>query len=670
MTSSKVAGQAGEPGPAAARARGDSPPSAAGDPAESPPSSREPTTRQPWHLDKGRRAGEMGYLPGLDGIRAVAVLGVLLYHGDLTWMRGGYLGVDVFFVLSGFLITTLIAEEYQRTGGINFKKFYLGRARRLLPALLLMLGVVGFVVAVFYRDSAAVFRADAIASLFYVTNWWYIFTDASYFEAIGRPPMLQHLWSLAVEEQFYLIWPLIALLLLRWRNRAGVFWVALIGSLLSTAWMAILAVTNGYPEEADPSRAYFGADSHVMGLLLGAALAMIWRPGRLPTRIAGGAKAIITAVGVLALVTILWFYWQVGEFSPFIYRGGFFVLSVTVCLLIAAATHPAVSLGAILGAQPMRYIGQRSYGLYLWHWPIFAITRPNLDIPLDGAANFVLRMALTFAVAELSYRFVEIPIRRGAIGNYLQRWREADPDERARMSRAVVSGAAVSIAALGIVGFGLATAPAADQQIPDDVAAAIGIDDGGPTSILVDEQAADDTAASPSPSPTFTGPAVLRSNRNGTVTAIGDSVLLGVAQYMQDTIDGAQIDAEVSRQADAVRARIEKLADKDFLAPNVVIHTGTNGIITEEDLRAILDLLSDRDRVVVVNTRVPERWAEPNNELIAAVVPDYPNAVIADWASASADHPEYFVSDGTHPQWPDGIQAFVAEIARALGLSA
>ena len=657
MTSSRVAGQPG----AAGSSRG-----------SRPARDAEPTTEQPWHLDKGRRAGEMGYLPGLDGIRAVAVLGVLLYHGDLTWMRGGYLGVDVFFVLSGFLITTLIAEEFQRTGRIDFKKFYLGRARRLLPALLLMLGVVGFVVAVFYRDSAAVFRADAIASLFYVTNWWYIFTDASYFEAIGRPPMLQHLWSLAVEEQFYLIWPAIALLLLRWRNRAGVFWVALIGSVLSTIWMAVLATMNGYPVENDPSRAYFGADSHIMGLLLGAALAMIWRPGRLPTRIASGAKVLITTIGVLALLTILWFYWQVGEFSPFIYRGGFFFLSVVVCLLIAAATHPAVKFGAVLGAQPMRYIGQRSYGLYLWHWPIFAITRPNLDIPLDGALNFGLRMGLTFAVAELSYRFVEIPIRRGAIGNYLKRWRTADTEERSRMSRAVVSGAAVSIAALGIVGFGLATAPAADQQIPDDVAAAIGIDDGGPSKILIDEPVADDTATtpSPSPSPTFTGPTVLARNQNGTVTAIGDSVLLGVAQYMQDTIDGAQIDAEVSRQADAVRARVEKLSDKGFLAPNVVIHTGTNGTITEEDLRAMLEALSDRDRVVVVNTRVPERWAEPNNELIAAVVPDYPNAVIADWASASADHPEYFVSDGVHPQWPDGIQAFVAVISQALGLTA
>ena len=199
------------------------------------------TDRQPWHLDRGRKAGEMGYLPGLDGVRALAVLGVLLYHGDLTWMQGGFLGVDVFFVLSGFLITTLITEEFERSGRINFGKFYLGRARRLLPALLLMLFVVGLVAAIFYRESAFAYRQDALASLLYVTNWWYIVADQSYFEAIGRPAFLQHLWSLAVEEQFYLIWPAIAFVLLKWRGRRAVFYVAIRLSKVQSGFQSTLS---------------------------------------------------------------------------------------------------------------------------------------------------------------------------------------------------------------------------------------------------------------------------------------------------------------------------------------------------------------------------------------------------------------------------------------------
>ena len=636
------------------------------------------TDRQPWHLDRGRRAGEMGYLPGLDGVRALAVMGVLLYHGDLTWMQGGFLGVDVFFVLSGFLITTLIVEEFNRSGRIDFKRFYLARARRLLPALLLMLVIVGMLAAFIYRDSAASFRADALASMFYVTNWWYIFSDTSYFEAIGRPPFLAHLWSLAVEEQFYLLWPAVVWLLLRWRGRGAVFYVALGGAVASTLWMAFLAITNGYPQEADPSRAYFGSDSHIMGLLLGAALAMVWRPGRLSTRLTAGAKAVITTIGVVALLTVIWFFWQVGEYSNFIYRGGFLVLSAVVCVLIAAASHPGAPFGRMLGAQPMRYIGQRSYGLYLYHWPIYVITRPELDIPLDGPALLGLRLGLTFLVAEISYRYVEIPIRRGAIGAFLARWREAEPDERAYLGRRVLASSGVAIAALGLMGAGLATAKPADQEIPADVAAAIGIDDGGPTEILIDDPSTSpSTGASMEPTADPGAPDApaeysvdgLLTNGNGALTAIGDSVMLGVADQLMSKIDGSKVDAEVSRQASGVLERVQKLSKKGLLAPTVVIHTGTNGVVTEDQLREMLDLLSDRDRVIVVNTNVPRPWRKPNNELIAAVVPEYPNAVIADWYSASVDNPEYFVSDGTHPQWPDGIKAFVREIMRAAGLN-
>jgi peptidoglycan/LPS O-acetylase OafA/YrhL len=637
------------------------------------------TDRQPWHLDRGRKAGEMGYLPGLDGIRALAVLGVLLYHGDLTWMQGGFLGVDVFFVLSGFLITTLIVEEYNRSGRIDFKRFYLARARRLLPALLLMLVVVGMLAAFIYRDSAASFRADAIASLFYVTNWWYIFSDTSYFEAIGRPPFLAHLWSLAVEEQFYLLWPAVVWLLLRWRGRGAVFYVAIAGALASTAWMAFLAITNGYPQEADPSRAYFGSDSHIMGLLLGAALAMVWRPGRLSTRLTVGAQAVITTIGIVALLTVIWFFWAVGEYSNFIYRGGFLVLSAVVCLLIAAASHPGAPFGRMLGAQPMRYIGQRSYGLYLYHWPIYVITRPDLDIPLDGPALLGLRLGLTFLVAELSYRYVEIPIRRGAIGAFMARWRGADPDERAYLGRRVLASSGVAIAALGLMGAGLATAKPADQEIPADVAAAIGIDDGGPTEILIDEPSVAPSpgatgAPEPEPDPSQAqqpeAPSAdgLPTNGNGAVTAIGDSVMLGVASQLMGKIDATKVDAEVSRQASGVLERVQRLSKKGLLAPTVVIHTGTNGVVTEDQLREMLDILSDRERVVVVNTNVPRPWRKPNNELIEAIVPEYPNAVIADWFSVSKDNPEYFVSDGTHPQWPSGIKAFVREVMRAVGM--
>lgn len=638
---------------------------------------------QPWLLDRGRRAGEMGYLPGLDGVRALAVIGVLLYHADLTWVSGGFLGVDVFFVLSGFLITTLILEEYDRSGGLAFARFYLGRARRLLPALILVLVVVAVAAAVVYRDVAAQVRADTVASVFYVNNWWYVLNEQSYFEFIGRPPLLKHLWSLAVEEQFYLIWPAVAFLVMRKAGRPGVRWVAIALAVLSTAWMVWLSMANGYPEYADPSRAYFGTDTHAMGLLIGAALATFWRPGRLPTSVPRGGVSILTGTGIAALLAVVWFFLFVGEFTAWMYRGGFLALALVVALLIALATHPAAPLGPWMGSQPWRYVGQRSYGLYLWHWPIFMVTRPGADVPLDGVPLLVVRLALTFVVAEASFRFVEMPIRRGAIDRWVTAWRTSTGAERRRRSRR--GGAVIGTAAAGIVALGLVLAavpsPTAAAGLAPDVAEAMGLADGGPTEVTLDDPATPGPAtgpataapdpratpgpsASPGPSEAATGaPAASR----GTISALGDSVMLGARSTLVDVIPGARVDAAVSRFPGAFVGRIKKLRAQDKLTDIVVLHAATNGVLPADMLREMLDLLSGYGRVVVVNASVPRSWEGPNNDAIAEVVPEYPNAVIADWNAASRGKPEYFVSDGVHLT-KAGAKAYATLIKKAAGV--
>ena len=615
----------------------------------------------------------MGYLPGLDGIRALAVIGVLLYHADLAWIPGGFLGVDVFFVLSGFLITSLILEEFDRSGRIDFAKFYLGRARRLLPPLVLLLAVVAVAAAFFFRDAAAQVRADTIASIFYVNNWWYILNESSYFEFIGRPPLLKHLWSLAVEEQFYLVWPAIAFLIVRRAGRRGVRIVAIALAVLSTAWMITLSVQNGFPEYADPSRAYFGTDSHSMGLLIGAALATAWRPGRLKADLTPGARALITGTGVVALLIVVWFFVFVGEFAPWLYRsGGFLVLSVVVAVLIAMATHPASPLGGWLGTQPWRYIGQRSYGLYLWHWPIFMVTRPQLDVPLDGLPLLTLRLALTFGLAELSFRFVEMPIRHGAIDRWVKAWRASRGAERTRRTRRGVAILASALAGVLFVGVALATAPApsAEEGLAPDVANALGIADGGPTEVSLDD---DD----PEPSPAASASAEAggggeaeptpAKNPNGNLSAIGDSVMLGARTVLKETIPGTKVDAAVSRFPGAFIGRLKKYVARDKLADVVVLHPGTNGVLPEDMMRDILDVVEDVPTVVVVNTNMPRSWRTPNNKVIDKVVPDYPNAVIADWYAASKDNPEYFVSDGIHLT-AKGARAYAKLIKSAAGL--
>lgn len=633
----------------------------------------------PWQLDRGPRAKEMGYLPGLDGVRALAVIGVLLYHADLSWIPGGFLGVDVFFVLSGFLITSLILEEFDRSGRVDFRKFYLGRARRLLPALILVLVVVSLAAALVYQDAARQLASDVVASIFYVNNWWYIAADQSYFEFIGRPPLLKHLWSLAVEEQFYLVWPAIAFLAMRRFARKGVFAVAATLAILSTIWMLQLAVANGFPDFADPSRAYFGTDSHSMGLLIGAAMATFWRPGRMRRSLPTGASVIITAIGIAALLAVIWFFVFVGEFTPWLYRGGFLGLALIVATLIAAASHPGVGLGKAMGTQPWRYIGQRSYGLYLWHWPVFMATRPGLDLPLDGVPLLILRLGLTVGIAELSFRFVEMPIRRGVIQRYAARIKAASGARRRRLrlvATAMISATVVSVVAVALL-LAATTRTAGETVVAADVAAAMGIASGGPTEVSLDDgsegPAVEPSAASSggtgttSPATAGATPPATPTRDTGTVSAIGDSVMLGARSVLKDVIPGTRVDAAVSRYPGAFIGKLKRYVAGNRLAPIVVLHPGTNGVLPESMMREMLDILVDSPRVVVVNTNMPRTWREPNNNVMADVVPEYPNAVLADWRAASLDKPEYFASDGIHLT-EKGAKAYANLIKQAAGL--
>ena len=620
----------------------------------------------PWQVD--RSPSTLGYLPGLDGIRALAVIGVLLYHGDVSWFRGGFLGVDVFFVLSGFLITSLILEEFDRSGRVNFAKFYLGRARRLLPALLLMLIIVGIAAAIFYRDAAYQFGTDALASIFYVNNWWYILGDQSYFAFTGRPPLLKHLWSLSVEEQFYLIWPAIAYLTVRTFGRRGVGVLAVVIAIASTAWMLILAFSNGFPEFADPSRAYFGTDSHIMGLLIGACLATWWRPRHTMVRPRWTGRLAVDGAGLASLLVIIAIFIFAGEFSPWLYRGGFLAIAIITAGLILAATVPGTGFGKALGSQPWRYIGQRSYGLYLWHWPVFMVTRPMLDLPIDGAPLLALRLALTFAITEASFRLIELPIRRGAIDRWVKRWRASTGEQRRDLTHQGVRIARWS--AIGVLVLAFALATAADDSVPEDVAVAIGIANGGPTSVsLDDEQPSGPDAAQPTPSlgggiTLPTAPAF----DPGPASAIGDSVMLGARGAVKEAIAGIRVDAAVARMPGAFVSRVRKLIRAKKLAPIIVVHPATNGYLPAATLRTILDMLRDRDRVVIVNADVPRVWQDQNNSVIAKIVPEYPNAVVADWYAASRDHPDYFVSDGFHLT-VKGARAYAEVIRNATGLA-
>jgi peptidoglycan/LPS O-acetylase OafA/YrhL len=509
----------------------------------------------------------------------------------------------------------------------------------LFPALIALLVVVAIACAFFYQDAARKTASDIVASAFYVNNWWYIVADQSYFDFIARPPLLKHLWSLAIEEQFYFVWPLVAYLLMRAWRRRGVLIASTALALASTGWMFYLAVQRGYPELADPSRVYFGTDSHAMGLLVGAALASVWRPGRVNASINRTTKDLLTASGVLALLGLLAFYIYVGEFTPWLYRGGFLLLALVVAGLIVAATHPGTIFGKILGTQPWRYIGQRSYGLYLWHWPIFAVTRPEIDTPLEGLPLLALRLILTFAIAELSYRYLEMPIRRGAIGRLTKQLKSTDPTRTLVHRKVWIQSIAVgSLAVIAFTWISVSLISSAQNSKPAaDVVAAVG----------TEKRVRIDGLVRPA------------------VTGIGDSVMLGARSTLKKFLPGLAVDAAVSRFPGGFLGPMRRYETKGTLSPVVVIHPGTNGTLTESMMRAILNIVATHPRVVVVNNNMPRSWRDSNNEAIWNVVPEYPNAVIANWRGASKDHPEYFVSDRIHLT-KKGAQAYAALIKQAI----
>lgn len=585
----------------------------------------ERTTRE--HPVVRAVSGRSTYLPGLDGLRALAVAAVLLYHADVPWARGGFLGVDVFFVISGYLISSQLWARWA-IGEVALRAFWAARARRLLPALLLLLLGASAAMLLAGRDQIGVFAGDVGAAATYTSNWWYVLHERSYFEATGRPPVLQHLWSLAVEEQFYLAWPLVVAGVLRFvpglrAQRHTLFAGSLALAVLSAAVMGVGSALTQTPQLGDPSRWYFGTDSHAMGLLLGAALAFRrggagFGPLTLPLR---PATPRATGVGVGALVVLGVLVAVVDQFEPALYRIGFAAVAVLACLAVAVAVRPG-PLQAALSNPVLRYLGRRSYGLYLWHWPVAAFTRPELDLPWTGLRVVLVRLTLTLVLAELSYRCVEEPVRRA--GWRALRSRPSWDGGLARLAAAqLVAGLTLSLAVGPHVE--LSAARPARTAAPSDA----GVQVRKPTPTLAPDQ------ASP--------------RRDLSMTVYGDSVALGADPALRDWLGTVDNHAREAEHSWTLLAQIVADAQAGRIRSDVVVlHTGDNGLIPQDQLRQALHALSAVPEVVVVTPKVPRAWEARAVESIVAVVPDYPNVQLADWRSYAAGHPEWFAADGIH----------------------
>ncbi|MBC1652034.1 acetyltransferase [Listeria welshimeri] len=591
------------------------------------------------------------YVPSIDGLRALAVIAVIAYHLNFSWAKGGFIGVDIFFVLSGYLITNILLTQWEKNQTLQLKQFWLRRFRRLIPAAYVMIVVVVIFSVLFHSEILNNLRGDAIASFFYVSNWWFIFHNVSYFDSFGMPSPLKNLWSLAIEEQFYLIWPVFLLVFLRWVKNPKLLLKIVIGlGLLSAIWMTILYVPG-----TDPSRVYYGTDTRLFDLLSGCALAFVWPFNRLSPNIPKRSKAALNIAGTISILFFFLITALVSEYQPFLYRGGLLFVAIMGVVMIATIAHPASYLSKIFSFKPLRWIGTRSYGIYLWHYPIITLTTPVLEIGQPSIWRSILQVAATFIIAELSFRYIETPIRKNGFINYFKSFK----DKNYFIWKNKPVGKCLGIAGLAAV---LITFSIGMTNIlPVDTSA-----EKQPTSIKTTtdkpKTTKTPTEKKPAQSDNKNKPAVQPPNIKQTL-AIGDSVMLDIEPYLREAVPHVTIDGLVGRQLKDAINTSSNYRKFNSSTSAVILELGTNGPFTDEQLNELLNQFN-KAHIYLVNTRVPRGWQEEVNNSIASA-DSRSNVTVVDWYSLSSGQSQYFASDGVHLT-KTGAKAYVSMLTNAM----
>ena len=580
------------------------------------------------------------HIPAIDGLRAIAVTAVIFYHLGFSWIPGGFLGVDLFFVISGYVITRLLLDSIERSGGLDLRGFYKARARRLLPPMIFMIVVTGFYITIWAQDSVRRFVTDVPFALTGSINWWLVAKEQDYFEAIGRPPLLQHTWSLAVESQFYLIWPIILLLVLKRFGKKIIPFAALLIALVSAS--VLFYVSLQLDASSDVSHIYFGTDTHSVGLFLGSALAVSWIPQNFKSEVSKRAQNFIDFIGVFGLIGILASFLLIDESSPTAYKIAFPLAAVFGVAIITSIVHPASRFAPILQNRVLLWVGERSYAIYLWHWVIFQISRPSVDIEGEDWALIAVRILIVLALADISLKLVELPIRSGAVEYWFKGMKYRTASVRKRQKVLVISSISILVISLSAL---------STNAVISSNRATAALEESLTSEPVVNEPVVNESET-----------AVI--NPSQAIWLTGDSVILGIRNALSAIQPIIIVNARVGRQAPELLEEMQKDVGRAAGA-TVVMDLGNNDLLQPETVRAIFTLANESPRIVVVNTAVPRPYKDPNNQIIEDIAREFSNVRVVDWNEISKDHPEYFAPDGVHLV-PTGVTAYVMAIDEAL----
>ncbi|MFC6260181.1 acyltransferase family protein [Levilactobacillus fujinensis] len=637
-------------------------------------------TRLTRTLLRNQRAGKRRYISGFDGIRTLAVLGVIIYHLAPSTLQGGYLGVPIFFVVSGYLITYLLIQEWDTKNSIDVLGFYGRRLKRLYPALVTMLLGTTAYITLFQRDLLVNIRSTVMTNLIYGYNWFEINHGQSYFNRFSGESPFTHLWSLSIEGQFYLVWPVVVILLLLFiRKRSRILTILLTVAVLSALGMALMY------DPANTNRVYYGTDTRMFAILLGASMAFVWPAHKLNADVSRAHRLTLDAVGIVSLLLLIHMFFTMNGQAASTYRGGMFWFTALSAVLVGTVAHPGSDMNRILTNRAFTYVGKRSYGIYLYQFPVMIFYESRVNIGNHPLLNSLVEVVLIMLVTEASYRWIENPMRHyhyGQLTNDVVRYLRQPRAHRLANTLGVVAALLFGLTAVGFVQQPAAAKPTALQKtITARSAAAKKKNEAAVKKQKALAKAASQKKKNHAKAVAFSKMSAadqktakfyfltadeLQSSKQTALTAIGDSVLLDDSGDLQDVFPGAIVNGAVGRQAADVPGVISSMAQRGQLAKNVLINIGTNGYITPAQSDQIIHAIGSNHQIFWVTAHVPTReWQNSVNNRIQKTADKYKNVHVIDWYTTAKAHPTWFVSDHVHPN-NTGNQYFTSLIAKTI----